>query len=277
MGLGGLKTAWQRQTKDFSHTQAETYSSLIIDNRGAGESDKPVMRYSTSDMAKDVLEVLEHVGWTADRSVHVVGISMGGMIAQELALLVPERIASLSLVSTAPRLVNTVGFVENLRNRINLFIPRALDDQIKHVAGNLYTEDFLSKPDETEYTVKPFPTNRDRFAAGEVSKRTQPHLFNRTGFIAQAIAAGWHHKSPQQLERLGDAVGRERILVMHGKEDRMITFPHGEMLARELGGEENGVTVVFVEGQGHVLPIELRRFFGERLERMIEKTEQMGS
>lgn len=84
MGLGGLKTAWQRQTKDFSHTQADRYSSLIIDNRGVGESAKPLMRYSTSEMARDVLEVLDHIGWTEKRQLHVVGISMGGMISQEL-------------------------------------------------------------------------------------------------------------------------------------------------------------------------------------------------
>lgn len=84
MGLGGLKTSWQRQTKDFSHTQGSKYSSLIVDNRGMGESGKPMQRYSTSEMAKDLLEVIDHIGWTADRQLNVVGISMGGMIAQEL-------------------------------------------------------------------------------------------------------------------------------------------------------------------------------------------------
>lgn len=74
----------QRQTKDFSHKQASTYTSLIVDNRGMGMSDKPLMRYSTSDMAKDLLEVIDHVGWTEKRQLHVIGISMGGMIAQEL-------------------------------------------------------------------------------------------------------------------------------------------------------------------------------------------------
>lgn len=49
-----------------------------------GESDKPLLRYTTSEMARDVIELLDHVGWTEDRSVHVVGISMGGMISQEL-------------------------------------------------------------------------------------------------------------------------------------------------------------------------------------------------
>lgn len=84
MGLGTLKTAWQRQTKDFAHVRSEQYSSLLIENRGMGESDKPLMRYSTSEMARDILEVLDHIGWTGKRELHVVGISMGGMIAQEL-------------------------------------------------------------------------------------------------------------------------------------------------------------------------------------------------
>lgn len=84
MGLGGMKYAWQRQTKDFGHTQADKYSCLVYDNRGIGDSDKPRARYSTSEMAKDVLEVIDHLGWTDKRQLHVIGISMGGMIAQEV-------------------------------------------------------------------------------------------------------------------------------------------------------------------------------------------------
>ena len=47
-------------------------------------------------MAIDVEELLEFVGWTEDRSIHVVGVSMGGMISQHLALDIPQRFASLS-------------------------------------------------------------------------------------------------------------------------------------------------------------------------------------
>ena len=120
-----MRTAWQRQTRDFGHTDASKYSCLILDNRGIGKSDTPLMRYTTSEMAKDVIEVLDHVGWTDPRSAHVVGVSMGGMISQEMARalhpavvtarlivhkasMIPERIASLTLLSTAARLMNTV-------------------------------------------------------------------------------------------------------------------------------------------------------------------------
>lgn len=84
MGLGAFKTAWQRQTKDFAHTKSSSYKSLIFDNRGIGESDKPLHRYSTWHMASDTIDLLDGLGWTSDRQLHVIGISMGGMIAQEL-------------------------------------------------------------------------------------------------------------------------------------------------------------------------------------------------
>ena len=84
MGLGAFKTAWQRQTKDFGHDQGLKYTCLILDNRGMGESDKPLTRYSTSDMAKDTLDVANYLGWISQRQLHVIGVSMGGMIAQEL-------------------------------------------------------------------------------------------------------------------------------------------------------------------------------------------------
>lgn len=88
MGLGGMKYAWQRQTKDFAHARPDQYSSLVIDNRGIGDSDKPRWpRYSTSEMAQDIVELLDHVGWSGKRELHVIGISMGGMIAQEIVSL----------------------------------------------------------------------------------------------------------------------------------------------------------------------------------------------
>ncbi|KAI7371367.1 alpha/beta-hydrolase [Hortaea werneckii] len=275
MGLGGYMKAWQRQTKDFGHTDSDKYSCLVFDNRGMGHSDKPLLRYTTSEMAKDIVELLDHVGWKDQRSVHVVGISMGGMIAQELGLLIPDRICSLNLISTAPRIVRTLPYLENLRNRINLMIPKSIDAQIAKVKADCYSADWLKRPDDTEYVTEPFPTNGDRFAAGELSKRLSPGMFTRQGFLCQLYAAGFHHKDATQLSELGDRVGRDRIMVLHGTGDHMIDFVHAQMLLKELGGKDAGVTKSFHEGIGHVAPFEIRSEFKRIIADRVRKTEAL--
>jgi fermentation-respiration switch protein FrsA (DUF1100 family) len=93
----------------------------------------------------------------------------------------------------------------------------------------------------------------------------------------QAIAAGWHFKSDAQIARLAALVGPARIMVVHGTKDNMITFPHGVELLAALGGEEAGITKRFIEGQGHVIPIEMRQDFNQWVEALVEKTEAMKS
>ena len=88
MGLGTFMNGWQRQTKDFGHDQSSKYSCLVFDNRGMGKSDKPTARYSTTQLAKDTLELLDHLQWTGKRELHVIGVSMGGMTAQELVCII---------------------------------------------------------------------------------------------------------------------------------------------------------------------------------------------
>lgn len=279
MGLGGIMSSWQRQTRDFAERHPDMYSVLLLDNRGMGRSDKPLLRATTSGMAADVLEICALLGWTAPRSLHVVGISLGGMIAQEVAAAAPTRLATLTLVSTAARLVNTIGFLENLQQRAQLFLPKSLDAQIAGALERQFTRAHVDGPDRTEAVVRAFPTGGDRYAAAEVAKKTTPGVFTRRGFMNQAWAAAWHRKSAAQLEELAGRVGRRRIMVVHGTQDRMITFPHGETLVRELnaGGadEADVVREEFFEGQGHVIPIELRQEFGQLLTEQMELSETL--
>lgn len=285
MGLGGIKQMWQRQTRDFGHTNSSTYSVLIFDNRGIGRSDSPTLRYSTSSMAADSLELLQHVGWTsAPRQVHAIGISMGGMIAQELALLAPESIASLTLVSTAPRLVNTVGFVENARRRVGLLVPKGTDAHIAAARSRVMTAAHAAGPDDAEAeSGTPFASAGDRLGAGEVWKRDLAihgdagPLVGLKGVLSQMVAAAWHHKSPEQMKKLADAVGTKRIAVVHGDADDMVTFPHANMLVEEMSrgaGEGNGVRLVVFPGQAHVIPLEKRKEFNKIVEEMVEAGER---
>lgn len=126
--------------------------------------------------------------------------------------MIPERIGTLSLVSTASGLFNTSGFFENLVNRANLFMPKSLAKQIESVKHNLYTDEWLMQPDVLEPNVQSFPTNGDRFGANELWKRKHPEYFNKAGFLAQAIAAGWHNKSASDLKAMSEKIGKRRIM-----------------------------------------------------------------
>jgi len=93
MGFGGDITAWAFQIPDF----AARYRVIAFDNRGVGQSDAPDHPYTTRMMAGDALGLMDALG--VDRA-HVLGVSMGGMIAQELALARPDRVSSLHLACT---------------------------------------------------------------------------------------------------------------------------------------------------------------------------------
>jgi pimeloyl-ACP methyl ester carboxylesterase len=93
MGWGGDHTAWAFQVPAF----AAEFDVIALDNRGAGQSDAPDVRYTIPGMADDVMSLMERLGV---RHAHICGASMGGMIAQELALRHPERVLSLQLHCT---------------------------------------------------------------------------------------------------------------------------------------------------------------------------------
>jgi 3-oxoadipate enol-lactonase len=95
-GLGADKHGWDMQRLVLS----TRYRVIALDNRGAGRSDKPFGHYSLEQMADDALAVLDAVGVD---TAHVVGASMGGAIAQILAVVHPHRVRSLTLVCTACR------------------------------------------------------------------------------------------------------------------------------------------------------------------------------
>src|SRR5262245_45408236 len=94
MGLGMPGSAWALQAEDLRRDHAV----ITIDNRGVGDSTDPTGAFfSIRDMANDVVRVMDAA---TVPDAHVVGVSMGGMIAQELALNHPERVRSLSLIAT---------------------------------------------------------------------------------------------------------------------------------------------------------------------------------
>lgn len=92
-GVGTTGSAWNPQSDALS----KDFHCLQFDNRGIGQSTDRGGQLSVEKMAEDTRDLLDAIGW---HSAHVVGHSMGGIIAQQLALAAPERVRSLSLLCT---------------------------------------------------------------------------------------------------------------------------------------------------------------------------------
>ncbi len=94
-GLGYARWGWEPVLEGL----ARSFDVILFDNRGIGESDAPPGPYTAAELAADALQVLDEAGVAR---AHVLGTSLGGMVAQELALSHPERVDRLVLVCTTP-------------------------------------------------------------------------------------------------------------------------------------------------------------------------------
>ncbi len=113
-GLGSSARDWEMQIPFFS----KHYRAITFDLRGHGQSQKPPGPYSMPLFAKDTAELIRLLGAAP---VHVVGISLGGMIALQLAVDHPELIKSLVIVNAGPEVV-----VRTVKDRWNVFLRFAI-------------------------------------------------------------------------------------------------------------------------------------------------------
>lgn len=148
-------------------------------------------------------------------------------------------------------------------------IPKAIDAQLEDIKSRIFSKAWLEAPDQDGL----FPTNGDNFAAIELHKRRDIERYTKRGFMCQILAAGWHHKSVEQLEEIADTVGRDRILIMHGSLDRMIDYRHGDFLAKAMSDDHQDVKYIKFDGAGHVLHSEDRDRFARVLADFVGRTE----
>lgn len=201
-GLASDSQSWQPVIDRF----AEHFQTIVFDNRGVGRSDTPDGPYTIRQMADDAASLLDelHV-----RSAHVVGHSMGGCIAQEMAIERPERVRRLVLAASAP--------VASERNK-RLF-SSFLDRRRQGMSLEIWFQDlffWLFRP--ATFRNKEFMDEALRYALD------YPYPQSVAGFAMQveAIAAF------DARERLGRI--RAETLVVAGEEDILITPGESEEL-----------------------------------------------
>ncbi|KAF8905851.1 Alpha/Beta hydrolase protein [Gymnopilus junonius] len=215
MGLNSSSFSWGPQVRWFGLKGGEsgkgTCTALVFDNRGVGNSGYPRGPYTTSGMAEDVICLLDYLGWTEKRQLNVVGISLGGMIAQELAYRIPHRISSLLLAVTTPGghiWNNFLRCLKGLQCLTKLTFTPAPENKVPTVLDMLFPKVWLDEKAKSDPHAewngntednKQGKTNSDVQAEGFLRRVTitKPQLF--MGHISQMAAALTHYVSPERL------------------------------------------------------------------------------
>ena len=218
MGLAYPAAMWFRLVPAL----AERYRVIRVDNRGAGHTgDVPGAPYTVETMAGDCLAVLDAAGVDA---AHVVGISMGGLMAQEIALTAPERVLSLCLTATHPGIAHAV---------VN---PDAMAMLMKR--GEMTPQEAAEA--SVPYNYAP-ATSRERIEEDWAVRF--PLAATNEGYLAQAMGTSqW-----DGFDRIDGITAR--TLVLHGELDALVPPENGRVIAERIPGAE----LVLVPDANHVL------------------------
>ena len=139
-GLGTDGRSWEYQRDVF----AEHFRVIVADVRGHGRSAKPLGPYSVPQFADDIFALLEHLAIDA---VHLLGLSMGGMIGFQMAVDQPKRFNSLTVVNSGPGLV-----ANNLKERWQILQRRlVLNFWSMEKVGEFIGERLFPEPRQAEY------------------------------------------------------------------------------------------------------------------------------
>jgi 3-oxoadipate enol-lactonase len=226
-GLGGGTWSWYGQVPYFKNL----YRTIIFDNRGAGRSSIPQGPYQMRHFAEDARCILDHL--SVER-VLVLGLSMGGMIAQELALLGQDRILALFLGCT-----HSGGLlrVPPAPDTIRLLMDNAGLSQKEIIQKNLPI--FFS-----EACRKQKPEVIEAYCQAQLSYPVQPEY----AFHAQLAAISAFDSS----ERIGQI--NVPAMIATGSEDILVPPENTQILAKMLPHAE----MVIIPGAGHALHAECR-------------------
>jgi pimeloyl-ACP methyl ester carboxylesterase len=246
MGLGTQLIHWDVELCE--RFAGRGFHVIRFDNRDSGRStkiDAPVPSlpramaglkidapYLLDDMAEDAFGLLDHLGMKA---AHVVGASMGGMIAQTMAIRRPERVLSVTSI------MSTTGERRVGRPKLRVWgvllrrAPRDRDAAVEYFVGVFRL-----------IGSKGFPVDEDRIRKLAAQAYDRGHSPAGTGRQLAAIVA-----SGDRTERLGQL--QVPTTVFHGRDDPLVPFRAGRATADAIPGAR----LIAIPGMGHDLPREV--------------------
>ena len=218
-GLGFSGAMWYRILPALE----ARHRVIRYDARGIGRSDIPEQQWDIATMAADAMAILDAAG---EQTAHVLGVSLGGIVAQEAALTYPDRLRSLTLLSTHPAGQEAVWpdaeVMDMLRNRTTLPREEAIRAALPY--GYATTTDPAWIEQDVQLRLE-IPTHE-------------------AGYMGQLMAGLGYEGTVPRLPQV-----TVPALIIHGDLDKMIPVANATIMAKALPDARK----VIVEGAGHVI------------------------
>ncbi len=230
MGYGGNADAWAPQIAALG----AKYRVVAFDNRGAGRTTQPEGPYSVPQMADDAAGLLVALGIT---SAHVIGASMGGMIAQELVLRHPQRVRSLVLCCTTPGGPQSFGYTEMM----DATAEAADIKDLSELATPERMQQGMDAMFSPEFQKNPGPGFQTMIMSALIHPSTLAGIHGQT-------AAVRGHDTFARLSRI-----RVPTLVTAGSDDTLVDARNSPLLAEKIPG----ATLKMFPGQRHGFTAEI--------------------
>jgi pimeloyl-ACP methyl ester carboxylesterase len=220
-GMSGTHVTWG---EPFLSRLEPDFDCVVFDNRGIGNSAEVSAPFTIAELADDALAVMDAAGF---ETAHVLGISMGGMVAQQVALKAPERLRTLTLGCTYPG-----------GDGSSLIAPEDAGPLLEAMgSGN------LDRVINAMYEVNLSPGFRADPGNFEPFKTMATSLPARQRTVQMQIQAVAGHDTQAHLAEI-----EAPTLVIHGTEDKMIPVGNGKLIASLIPGAE----LEIFDGVGHL-------------------------
>ena len=243
-GWASYRWIWFRQVPAFK----EKYRCVVFDNRGAGKSSKPDYPYTIEMMAADTVGLMEALNI---KDAHILGISMGGLIAQQIAISYPEKVRSLILSSTQ----------FGGRN----YIP--MDDKTMALLIALPTETIsVEQAREMRYraTFSPEFLKENRSILAQIDEWAEKHPTPLFAQVHQSSATS-EFNSELKLNKI-----TAPTLILHGDNDRAVPTKNGELLAERIPNSK----LKIIKDAAHFVIIEKYEEFNTEVMNFIDEVEK---